>query len=435
VEVSSSSDAYLNEVLIHVRWKKSHGVIRKELSDHIEDAWLGFLAQGMNGDEAQEKAVLEMGDAADVGTRLDKAYRPPKNYGVWVPFAVLFLLGMLIRYIAIGSNAFSLGTLLFPVTFVVLCFFPFGRFIRFGYHVYGLYLIGFLFLTLPIEGTTRFLYYMPLVFPVVYALLIYRMRGRGLLGILLLIVFFSIQGVFHLLALPYQHTSLIMLCVICLAQLLYALFSGWFSCKKWQGALMIFAPILLFIGGYLLYDPYLFYRIKSLYAGNGMYYSTVVSDVLANAPWFGTADPAALGKDAADFLSNSVQSSFSQYFLAWLVGNFGRFAFVAVVLVFLVFFAFSLRVCLLQRSMLYRFTSLGILLYFLIESICHVLACLAIFRPLSFLPFVSGNAAAMLCNAALAGLLFSLLYNGSLMDDDVEKKYPGWRVRLVKEIG
>jgi cell division protein FtsW (lipid II flippase) len=170
--------------------------------------------------------------------------------------------------------------------------------------------------------------------------------------------------------------------------------------------------------------------------GDGVFYSTIVSDVLTNAPWFGTADPAALGKDAADFLFNGAQSNFiGPYFLAWLAGNFGHFAFVAVVLVFLLFFAFSLRTCLLQRSMLYRFTSLGILLYFLIEFICHVLACLAVFRPLSSLPFISGNAAAMLCNAALAGLLFSLLYNGALTDDGVEKKHPGWRGRLVKEVG
>jgi hypothetical protein len=418
VEHRSSADAYLSEVLVHVRWKKAHGVIRQELSDHIEDAWLGFLAQGMNDGEAQEKAVLEMGDAADVGARFDKAYRPAKNYGVWVPFAVLFLIGVLFRYIAAGSEAFSLGTMLFPIVFAASCFLPFGWLSRFGYQAYGLYVLGFLILSLPnLEGTLRFLYYMPTAFPCVYALLIYHMRGKGLRGILLLGIFFGAQATIHYFALIHERISLCVLCLICLAQLLYAVLSGWFSCRRWVGVLIILAPTLLFITTNLLWEPYRAQRLVALFSADGVYLSSMIKHIFQNAPWFGEINTSALDKEVTFFLFGGQQNYFiGEHFLIWLAGRGGRFAFMAMVILYMVFFAFAFYACFRQRSMLYRLASFGITLHMFIEFISHVLANLAIMRPLYFLPFVSGNGETMLVNAALTGLLFSMLYNDALAD-------------------
>lgn len=267
VEPKGGADIYLNEVLAHVRWKRAHGAIHRELSDHIEDARLGFLAQGMSNDEAQSKAVTEMGAAAEAGARFDAAYRPAKNYGVWVPFALLFLFGALFRYIAGGSEAVSLGLLLFHAVFALLCFFPLGRLSRYGLPLYGLFLAVFagwpLIRYFAHELPSSYLPYFALLFPVVFAFLIYRARGRRVGGLFLLIALFCVQGALYCFVLAhYYYIRFIFLCFVCLVELLYAVLYGWFSCKKYVGALAVLIPKLLFVAAQLIFDPNFFTRFS-----------------------------------------------------------------------------------------------------------------------------------------------------------------------------
>lgn len=83
--------------------------------------------------------------------------------------------------------------------------------------------------------------------------------------------------------------------------------------------------------------------------------------------------------------------------------------------------------------MLYRLASLGITVHFMIDCAFNVLANLGLNGAVTFLPFVTGIGVSLLCNAALAGLLFSMLYNGAFAGDEASKKFPRWRLKLVKE--
>ncbi|MBQ4611653.1 MAG: hypothetical protein IJB30_07920, partial [Clostridia bacterium] len=88
---------YLDKVCSAVRWKQAHETIRRELSDHIEDQAAAFEAEGLSPDEAMEKAVLEMGDAEEVGYGLDASYRPREVKGIAVPIIGLVLIGLICR--------------------------------------------------------------------------------------------------------------------------------------------------------------------------------------------------------------------------------------------------------------------------------------------------------------------------------------------------
>ncbi|HWS30068.1 MAG TPA: permease prefix domain 1-containing protein [Clostridia bacterium] len=433
MEHSSGTDVYLSEVLAHVRWKKAHGMIRKELSDHIEDARLGFLARGMSDGEAQEKAVLEMGDAADVGARFDKAYRPAKNYGVWIPFALLMIAGFFLRSYVSGGVELSVFTFLVPAVFIGMCFVRFEWLVRYAWPIYGAYLALYLasfFIGLPLQGGSYLSGYLPLLFPLVYALLIYRMRGRGLIGVLLLGIAFVLQMPP---ALSSSRISLAALALVCLIELLYAVFSGWFSCRKWAAALLILAPTLLFITFVLfLYaphrDPYFVSRLTAAFsAAESMYFPAHAKDILSKVPWFGTTDIPPM-HNTGYFVTN--------FFLVWLSAKLGRIVFVIVGALFAAFFFFAFRATLKQKSTLYRLASLGITLHLLMQFLGYFLANVGIYFLFTYpLPFVSPGDTALMVNAALMGMLFSMLYNGALVDDGAEKKYPCRRIRLVKEIG
>ncbi|HWS30069.1 MAG TPA: permease prefix domain 1-containing protein [Clostridia bacterium] len=303
MEHSCGSDAYLNEVLAHVRWKKAHGSIRKELGDHIEDARLGFLAQGMKDGEAQEKAVLEMGDAEDVGARFDKAYRPAKNYGVWVPFALLMLAGFFLRSYTVGDVELSAFTFFLPAVFIGMCFFRFEWLIKFAWPLFGAYLLtAVTALFIPdLRGMVRFVFYLPILFPALYALLIYRMRGRRLAGILLLGAVFMAQMLCLLDSIPFKAA---VLALVCLTGLFYAVFSGWFSCKKYAAVLMILVPTVLFIFLMIAHYYYGFHtRFDALFPaldlGYGShYFDELASEILGKIPWFGATGAPVFSENA-----------------------------------------------------------------------------------------------------------------------------------------
>ena len=88
---------YLDEIFSQVRWKKAHGVIRKELEDHLSDQAQAFEDEGNTPEKAAEMAVREMGDPVMLGTQFDRCYRPGFNWPILLTTLLLIILGMIAR--------------------------------------------------------------------------------------------------------------------------------------------------------------------------------------------------------------------------------------------------------------------------------------------------------------------------------------------------
>ena len=67
---------FISRVLKEVRFRPDHKSIRQELTAHIEDRAEWLCGQGMSQEEAEAKAVLAMGEPADIGKALNSAHRP-----------------------------------------------------------------------------------------------------------------------------------------------------------------------------------------------------------------------------------------------------------------------------------------------------------------------------------------------------------------------
>ncbi len=70
----------------------------KELEDHIEDQKCDYMTEGMEPSEAEETAVLEMGDPVEVGIKMDRIHRPKMAWKMIGLIAVLNLAGILLMY-------------------------------------------------------------------------------------------------------------------------------------------------------------------------------------------------------------------------------------------------------------------------------------------------------------------------------------------------
>ena len=90
--------AYVEAVLGGVRWKRAHDTVRRELGAHVEDQAEAYLQSGMTRERAEEAAVLDMGDAAQVAEGYDRVLRPRPDgrmfalLGALILFAALFSL-------------------------------------------------------------------------------------------------------------------------------------------------------------------------------------------------------------------------------------------------------------------------------------------------------------------------------------------------------
>ena len=67
---------YIQTVTEQIRCKRALPLVTKELEGHIEDQKSDYMKAGMNVEEAEEAAVLEMGDPVEVGVEMDRIHRP-----------------------------------------------------------------------------------------------------------------------------------------------------------------------------------------------------------------------------------------------------------------------------------------------------------------------------------------------------------------------
>ncbi len=498
MERSESINRYLDEVLTQVRWKKAHSSIRRELADHIEDETRTHLDAGLSEELAQQQALLEMGNAVDVGAQFNSAYRPQAQRYLWVLFGLLLLAGIAFRgylngqlslspYIPLFVGGFALpfifpmqnlpswtsalqpakkripvllsifaallcGLLLFDLSESPFIFIPLSISLILAAVVavsgligwvevtYALYCVSLLILvsfSARINGSVINADYFMLFLPVIYALLIYRMRGARFGGILLLGVSFLLPASLALL-MP-SLVALLLVSVICIALLLYAIQAGWFSCNKAAAALTVVLPVIVTIVVFVIMSPA--YRISRLQAmlfpetdpANVGYMGNIAKEILAKSSLFGAINPASLSASTAAELTHKGALT-HDFLLSWLCGRLGNATLYAVALLVATFVVLAARACLQQRSMLGRLLCLSIVLTFSAQCAGYIAGSFGVSLFLRYpLPFISTGNTAMLANSILFGMLMALLRSGPLLYDSPKQPRARWKLKLVQE--
>ena len=189
-------ERYLLEVGEKIRWKRARPFVMRELRTHLEEQKEAFLAAGMNEKGAEEAALRDMGQAAEVGEGLDAVHRPRQQWGLAVWVLLLSFGGCLLRIILTAGAEYEAVDPMRAAAAVVL-----GTVLLFGmYHldytilarrgkaIYAAAVAaGILSLVLSpqINGAFYYTRYVVLCYPVVYAIWIGTLRGRGWKGIVL----------------------------------------------------------------------------------------------------------------------------------------------------------------------------------------------------------------------------------------------------------
>ncbi|MBC2266400.1 FtsW/RodA/SpoVE family cell cycle protein [Listeria sp. FSL L7-0083] len=92
---SAIFEEYLGKVIAKVKSKQAHSMIKKELSNHLEELSHSFQKRGLSLEDADKKAMQEMGDPSTVGRNMNQLHKPRMDWLLIALFVLLAGIGFL----------------------------------------------------------------------------------------------------------------------------------------------------------------------------------------------------------------------------------------------------------------------------------------------------------------------------------------------------
>ena len=71
-----SSDKFLKQVMSYIRSKEARAYVHEELKQHMEHSKWAWQKKGYSAEDAEQKAIEEMGSPSQIGKSMDKIHRP-----------------------------------------------------------------------------------------------------------------------------------------------------------------------------------------------------------------------------------------------------------------------------------------------------------------------------------------------------------------------
>ena len=441
---SEQERAFLNAVCAEVRWKAAHAEICGELIDHVEDQKTALEKSGFPQDAAEKETLLRLGDPKELGMLFDASYRPAPTLGVLLPIVLYALLGILLRvslYTMSGAHAWLwfLIAVLVGACGIALAFqLNLFRAAHKAWIAYGIFLCAVILLPTLVSlfagqmsgesAVYLFMRYVWLLFPLVYGLLLYRLRGLGFLGVLAAL---ALLGVPMMLCTRLFWSGLYLESLAsfaCIGMLLFAIRSGFFTGKKWVAICAVSFFVLVLAVVLLIAEPYRMGRFLAVLnpASDPMGDGWIVlrmRELFSHAALIG--EGSALPTVAQQIVDRFGESTMSQsMLLAMIAYRYGLLVAALPVFGLVAWIIFGIRRIRTLGSSLGKLLAFGVLLVFAAQAIFSGAAFLG--YPLWYsavFPFLSDDTMAYLMNLLLAGLLVSLLRtDGLFRDTSFQKK-------------
>lgn len=87
---------FLSKVCNEIKYKPARQSISEELELHIQELKSNYIESGIDENEAEEKAVSQMGEAEEIGKKLNKIHRPKLDWKLLVLVTILLGFGLFI---------------------------------------------------------------------------------------------------------------------------------------------------------------------------------------------------------------------------------------------------------------------------------------------------------------------------------------------------
>lgn len=383
-----------------LRWKKARPLVEDELLTHLCDQRDALMAGGMDETVATAESLRLTGDPYEIGTELDRVHRPK------TPAALFMLAAYFLDFTLLGRFALPLA-LMFHAALILLGLLPIGGFwLRYIYVSTHILLRG-----------------LPLLFPLMFAVLLYALRGRHGWGVFAAFVCLAVQCMFCLRVPCLLDLGFLFLCDSAL--LIFCARNGWFGLGKKLETLLTTLPLAADIVWVLVLGANWFARQLAIvldphsYIDGHGYQTVVLRELLQNAKFIG---PGGVGPYSAQHLARWEgfgMVDLQAHALTLLVHRCGWLALIALVTLLTALLVLAFRRCRRQESMLARLVSYSVLLSFTTQAaayLCCDLTLIPISGGVAF-PFFTFGIKTILLNMLQLGFLLSTLRVGSVVRD------------------
>ena len=426
------AEEYLKTLTDQIRCKMAREAVRDELLCHIEDQKAAFISEGMEQDEAEEAAVLEMGDPVETGNEMDRIHRPKMAWGMIALIAALSIVGYVVQKLieakvveAGGYNWLGSKNLLFLAAGLVImigvCFLDYTRIGKYAREIMisvdVLVFVGITFSALMLNGAANFIW-IPVIGPItieyillltvpLYAGVLYSYRGQGYRAVVKGILW-MILPVWLALRIPRLTTS-VTLALSFVIMLVIAVWRNWFRISRKKTLAGIFAGTVIapaMVGAYYWFfgASYQQERLRMILtrdpneSGAG-YTVGVIRQLLGDSR---IAGPGNLSLEASQV------PVFQDFVLSGVIAYYGILAAVIFVGLLLFLLVRFLKISLGQRNQLGMLMGAGCSVLFLVEAAFYLLTNLGVIYVGTFCPFLSYGGTGTIVTYILLGLLLSI---------------------------
>lgn len=425
---------YINTVLEQIRCKAVHKALEKELEAHIDDCAEAFAAEGLSPEEAEEKAVLTMGDPVETGMGLDRVHRPKFPWATAVSALLLLIAAMLAEYFLrtqfgfkafidedFGINIF-LGAAIAVLSAAVFCLADYTVFLKAPKALYVVYLIGFAALLhyhIHYADTTHEIirgnvfFFTMLLAPLTCGFA-FSMRGGGFGRFIVTCLLTAVPPMFIALYAPCVSAA-IMAGLTALAIMTVLVCQGSFKVKKLAAFAFMYLPAVLGAAGLAAFKvirrneiPYEYKTVDR----------TIMDIILPNSD--------IIGSGGHIEFEHSPWYHYYNYIITAVFSDFGIAAGVTLVLL-----AISLPVIMLisLRGLKNRFgktVGFAVAVVFLYASVTVILSNMGIttgYEGYTAMPLTAGNAVNCAVSGALIGIFMSVCRRSDIMPEaGIEKR-------------
>ena len=425
-----------------LRWKKARPLVEDELLTHLCDQRDALMAGGMDETAATQESLRLTGDPYEIGTELDRVHRPKTPAALFVLTAVIALSGLAFTVLlSFGDDGFYYDTamrqcvalLLGTAAMLAAYFLDFtllGRFalpLALVFHaaliLFSLLPAGGFWLRYTYVSTHILLRGLPLLFPLLFAVLLYALRGKKGLGIFAVFACLAVQCVFCLNSGLIVDMIFFSLCNAAL--LLFSACMGWFGLGKKKELLCTALPLAFCIGLHMIsFAGWYQLRFEIMhdllaYADDLSYQAVVLRELLQNAKLIGQGGVGPYSEQhLAQHLGYGIVN-LQDHTLTLLVHRCGWLALIALVALLAALLVLAFRRCRRQESMLARLVSYSVLLSFTAQALAY-LCCDLTLIPISggvAFPFFTFGIKTILLDMTQLGFLLSTLRVGSVVRD------------------
>lgn len=420
---------WVSSATAQMRWKRARPVAAKELADQLSDQYEAFLDEGMNEDAAAQATAREMGDAVETGTQLDRAWRPRPD---WVMLGIVLVVaaaGLVLQYWlrlplceSIGYSVqrglrFQLFYFAAGVCLLLAAYFADYTILgRRCWLLYGAWIgIGLLLTQGPIAmGKNYHLSCWVWFFPVLFAGILFRQRGKGTRGVGVCLL--SLSGMWFFATLAPSMAALGVLTVVSCGMLFMAVWHGVFG-RRTRGRLVLAASPVLTMALYCLFlivsDGHIREALwvvlhpQSDAMGNG-YQGAVAQNIMFGIPF--PFDSSIHSVEALLWRNGATDWVFiaAKYYWGWA-------AVLLILAAAVLLLVWGFRIARKQTGLLARSVCMGVMVTFALQTIMYVLQNCGIILIASYgLPLLSYGGTYLCQTMLLLGLLLSAQRSGQL---------------------